>query len=161
MRTSLIPCEKVNTWIHENPTTVKVLKIAGVILTGILLTLVPLTLPLGIEIAVGLGAASVITGIATLILFVCSCGKPQKQPEGLKSQPALPAQTMAQTSPQHVIGQNPPSPPIQDLRTLTENPPLLFSLPLHLHRPFPAISSSSCCSCSDHRPSTRASSDNA
>jgi protein tyrosine phosphatase len=56
-------------WINKHPTTIKILKIVGLILSIGLLASIPLAIPLGIKVAVNLAVVSIATIIASLILF--------------------------------------------------------------------------------------------
>lgn len=63
--------EGVKSWVHEHPTTVKILKIAGLILGIGLLVSIPFAIPLGIGVVAGLAVAGITSIIASLILFAC------------------------------------------------------------------------------------------
>ncbi len=61
----------VRNWIHEHPTTAKILKIAGLILGIGLLASIPFAIPLGMGIVGGLAVAGITAIVASLILFAC------------------------------------------------------------------------------------------
>lgn len=63
------PFERARIWVHEHPTTIKILKIAGLILGIGLLAFVPFAIPFGNEVTVGLAVSGAATTIASLILF--------------------------------------------------------------------------------------------
>ena len=59
----------IRNWVHEHPTTAKILKIAGLILGIGLLASIPFAIPLGIGIVAGLAVAGITAIVASLILF--------------------------------------------------------------------------------------------
>ena len=64
--------ENVRIWVYKNPTTAKILKIAGLILGIGLLAFIPFTIPLGIGVVTGLAVAGITATVASLILFACN-----------------------------------------------------------------------------------------
>lgn len=66
---SVTPLKAVGNWVHDHPTTAKVLKIAGLILGAGLLASIPFALPMGIGCVAGLAVAGVAATVASLILF--------------------------------------------------------------------------------------------
>jgi len=64
--------EKARNWVQEHPTTVKILKIAGLILgIGLLLSLPFASSSLGAVVAGGLAAVGATAIVASLLLFAC------------------------------------------------------------------------------------------
>lgn len=64
--------EGVRSWACDHPTTTKILKITALILGIGLLASIPLALPLGMEIVVGLAIVGITALVASFILFACS-----------------------------------------------------------------------------------------